>query len=106
VDGDVIEIVIDRSRLTGELDLVGTASGALDRAEAARLLATRPSHPGLGPQAALPADTHLWALLQKVSGGTWGGCVYDLERIREVIEAGVAALAARSDQPPDPPPGR
>lgn len=99
LDGDILEIVIDRSRLTGELNLVATASGELDRAAAARLLAARPRHPGLAPQPALPADTHLWALLQKVSGGTWGGCVYDLDRIREVIDAGLAALAAGSPAP-------
>jgi xylonate dehydratase len=95
-DGDIIEVVIDRRNLTGQVNLVGTTDGALDGAQAAALLASRPPHPGLAPQAALPDDTRLWALLQKVSGGTWGGCVYDLERIREVIEAGVAALVAQS----------
>ena len=94
VDGDLIEIVIDRQALTGRVDLVGAGGAALDPAAAARLLAARPAHADLAPQAALPDDTHLWALLQKVSGGTWGGCVYDLDRIREVIEAGIAALAA------------
>jgi xylonate dehydratase len=28
-----------------------------------------------------PADTRLWAALVSASGGTWGGCVYDVERI-------------------------
>ena len=40
----------------------------------------------------LPDDTRLWAALQRASGGTWGGCVYDVDRIVEVIAAGVAAL--------------
>ena len=84
-DGDIIEVVIDRGKLTGQVNLVG--------ADASALLASRAPHPGLAPQAQLPIDTRLWSLLQKVSGGTWGGCVYDYERIREVIEAGVAALA-------------
>jgi hypothetical protein len=29
----------------------------------------------------LPDDTRLWAALQHVSGGTWGGCVYDADSI-------------------------
>jgi dihydroxyacid dehydratase/phosphogluconate dehydratase len=103
-DGDLIEVVIDRRHLTGQVNLIGTADGALDPARAAALLASRPSHPALAPQAALPIDTHLWALLQKVSGGTWGGCVYDLDRIREVIEAGLAALDAKPPGPGDPGP--
>jgi hypothetical protein len=34
----------------------------------------------------------LWAALQNVSGGTWGGCVYDVDRILEVLQAGEQAL--------------
>jgi len=30
----------------------------------------------------------LWAALTRVSGGTWGGCVYDLERISAILAAG------------------
>ena len=44
----------------------------------------------------LPTDTRLWAALQRVSGGTWGGCVYDVDRIIELLEAGEAALAAQA----------
>ena len=29
----------------------------------------------------LPADTRRWAALQQVGGGTWGGCVFDVEAI-------------------------
>jgi hypothetical protein len=36
---------------------------------------------GLAPHPELPADTRLWAALQQVSGGTWGGCVYDVDAI-------------------------
>jgi len=32
----------------------------------------------LAPHARLPEDTKLWAALQAQSGGTWGGCVYDV----------------------------
>jgi hypothetical protein len=45
------------------------------------------------PDPALPADTRLWAALQEVSGGTWGGSVYDVDRILEVLAAGKQALA-------------
>jgi putative YjhG/YagF family dehydratase len=96
-DGDRIQVVIDRGDLTGHVDLVGTGDGDLDATQACPLLASRPPHPDLAAQAALPIDTRLWALLQHVSGGTWGGCVYDLERIQEVIEAGVAALRSTTD---------
>jgi putative YjhG/YagF family dehydratase len=91
-DGDLIEIVIDRQSLTGRIDLVGTEGRELDAAAAARLLAARPIHPGLRPHAELPDDTRLWAVLQQACGGTWGGCVYDADRIIEVIRAGLAAL--------------
>jgi hypothetical protein len=33
----------------------------------------------------LPDDTRLWAALQQASGGTWGGCVYDPDRISELL---------------------
>jgi len=40
----------------------------------------------------LPSDTRLWAALQDVSGGSWGGAVYDVEQIIEVLDAGKKAL--------------
>ncbi len=48
--------------------------------------------PDLAPDPLLPDDTRLWAALQDVSGGTWGGAVYDVDRIIEVLEAGKKAL--------------
>lgn len=95
VDGDVIEIVIDRGSLEGTLNLVAAEGTPLSPQEAAELLARRPSHPELLPHGELPADTRLWAALQQVSGGTWGGCVYDVDRIVEVLNAGMAALAKK-----------
>jgi hypothetical protein len=50
--------------------------------------------PDLAPDPALPSDTRLWAALQEVSGGTWGGSVFDADAILRVIEAGQKALAA------------
>jgi len=49
--------------------------------EGARVLAARPPRPDLAADPDLPDDTRLWAALQHVSGGTWGGCVYDVDAI-------------------------
>jgi putative YjhG/YagF family dehydratase len=92
-DGDVVEIVIDRQALTGRINLVGVTESDLTAAEAATLLANRGPHPDLRPHPQLPDDTRLWAALQRASGGTWGGCVFDVDRIEQVIDAGLRALA-------------
>ena len=91
-DGDIIEMVIDRANLEGSINLVGTAEGDLTPSEAQALLDRRESHPDLAPHPQLPDDTRLWAALQAASGGTWAGCVYDTERIVEVLQAGMQAL--------------
>lgn len=80
-DDDRIRIVVDRVRLEGSLDFVGDASGTYSREQGAEVLEKRPAHQGLAPNPALPADTRLWAALQQLSGGTWGGCVYDAEAV-------------------------
>ena len=69
------------------------AGRTLDAAAAARAarVAAGASR-ACAPHAELPDDTRLWAALQQASGGTWGGCVYDVDRIIEVIGAGVEAL--------------
>ena len=36
----------------------------------------------------LPDDTRLWAALQNVGGGTWGGCVYDTDAIIAALKLG------------------
>jgi putative YjhG/YagF family dehydratase len=87
-EGDWIEIVIDRTALDGRLQFAGTPDRRLDPEAAAALLASRPAHPGLAPDPALPDDTRLWAALQETSGGTWGGAVFDVATILRVLEAG------------------
>jgi xylonate dehydratase len=87
-DGDVIEIVIDRERLTGSVNLVGEAAGEFSAVEGARRLAERRPRPDLAPHPDLPEDTRLWAALVHASGGVWGGCVYDTERIVTALERG------------------
>jgi putative YjhG/YagF family dehydratase len=84
-DGDRIQIVIDRNRLEGSIDLVGEGERMFEAEEGARVLARRPPRPDLQPDPDLPADTRLWAALQGVSGGTWGGCVYDVEAILQAL---------------------
>ena len=49
--------------------------------EGAKILAARQPHPQLSPDPRLPDDTRLWAALVRASGGTWGGCVYDVDGI-------------------------
>ena len=85
-DGDWIRIVIDRNKLEGSVDLMGEGERRFSAEEGARILAARAPHPDLAPDPALPADTRLWAALQKVGGGTWGGCVFDVERIIEAMK--------------------
>ena len=81
LEGDRIEIVIDRAKLTGTVQLVGDATGGFSAEEGARRLAARAPRPDLQPHPALPEDTRLWAALVEASGGVWGGCVYDTGRI-------------------------
>jgi len=80
-DGDTIRIVIDRNRLEGSVDLVGEAGGTFSAEEGARVLASRAPRPDLSPDPDIPDDTRLWAALQQAGGGTWGGCVYDVDAI-------------------------
>jgi dihydroxyacid dehydratase/phosphogluconate dehydratase len=80
-DGDLIEIVVDRVNLVGTVNFVGTAEERCDPETGARILATRPPRADLQADPSLPDETRLWAALQQVSGGTWGGCVYDVEAI-------------------------
>lgn len=85
-DGDLVQIHIDSKSLTGSVDLVGTATGELDPEAARTLLEERSPHPDLRPHPDLPADTRLWAALQRASGGTWAGCVYDVEQLVALLE--------------------
>jgi putative YjhG/YagF family dehydratase len=85
VDGDVIGIVVDPGRLEASVDLVGHGEARWTPEEAARVLAGRPVRDDVAPDPGLPADTALWARLQSVSGGLWGGCVYDPEAIARAL---------------------
>jgi putative YjhG/YagF family dehydratase len=84
-DGDMIQIVIDRQRLVGQVDLVGENGQVLGIEAGNRILASRSLRADLSPDPDLPADTRLWAVLQQASGGVWQGCVYDPERIARLL---------------------
>jgi putative YjhG/YagF family dehydratase len=86
LEGDLIEIVIDRGKITGSVQLVGDAKGEFEPAEGTRRLSGRPSRADLRPHPALPDDTRLWAALVEASGGVWGGCVYDTGKIVAALE--------------------
>ncbi len=87
--GDIVEIKIDCKQLQGEVNFLGTSTDDIlpSREEATAMLNNRSSHPDLMPDPALPDDTHLWAMLQAVSGGTWRGCIYDVNKISEALRA-------------------
>ncbi|HSW01075.1 MAG TPA: YjhG/YagF family D-xylonate dehydratase [Sedimentisphaerales bacterium] len=86
-DGDMIEMIIDRKNLTGSIEFIGEGDKRYTAQQAAEVLKARPLHPDLRPADTLPDDTRLWAALQNVSGGTWAGSVYDVERILEKLNS-------------------
>jgi len=82
-EGGRVRIVIDARRLEGSVDFVGEGDRRFTPEEAAKILAARPSRTDVRPHPALPEDTRLWAAMQQAGGGTWGGCVYDVDQIVE-----------------------
>ncbi|NEU32627.1 YjhG/YagF family D-xylonate dehydratase [bacterium LRH843] len=90
--GDVVEIIVDRNELDGSINLIGHGDEIFGIEEGTKVLAEREPHSDLRQDPDLPDDTRLWAALQAVSGGTWRGSVYDVDRIIETLEAGKKAL--------------
>ena len=90
-DGDRIRIVVDTRQLTGSVDLVGDGRrarlGPMGRGcwpRGPRAPVSRPTRPcrptpGSGRRC------------RRASGGTWGGCVYDVDAIIRLLAAGEAA---------------
>ena len=81
LDGDLIEITIDRTRLEGSVNLVGVGGDNFGAEQGAAILEARAPRTDLAADPGLPDDTRLWAALQALGGGTWGGCVYDVDEI-------------------------
>ena len=84
-DGDLIRIEIDTVRLVGRVDADASAD---------TVPAQRGELPGLSSsRRSLPDDTRLWAALQACGGGSWGGCVYDVDAIIAALGAGASSDA-------------
>jgi putative YjhG/YagF family dehydratase len=86
LEGDVVEIIVDRNRLEGSVNLVGHGEKIFGADEGTRVLASRAPRPDLSPDPDLPDDTRVWAALQQAGGGTWGGCVYDVDAITAALK--------------------
>ena len=91
-DGDRIRILIDPIKLEGSVDFVGDEHGEYTPERGAEVLANRSDRDDLSPDPLLPPETHLWAQLQLAGGGTWGGCVFDVDRIAKLLAAGRKSL--------------
>lgn len=92
-DGDVLDITIDRNALIGSVDFIGEGEERFSPEDGAKRLAARQPTVDLQPDPDLPPETRLWALLQQLGGGTWGGCVYDVDALENAIrprESGTA----------------
>ncbi len=87
-EGDLIRIEIDRVSLEGRVDLVGAGGVERGRDWGEKELAGRALPDDLAPHPGLPDDSRLWAALQSASGGTWSGCVFDVDRIIDTLERG------------------
>ena len=87
-EGDRVQIIIDRNKLEGSIDLVGHGDEEFGAERGSAVLAKRPLRPDLSPNPHLPDDTRLWAALQRVGGGTWGGCVFDVDAIVQALGKG------------------
>jgi putative YjhG/YagF family dehydratase len=79
-ENDIIEIIVDRNTLQGSVNVVGVDLDA------------RPLRSDLSADPQLPLDTRLWAALQDASGGTWGGAIFDADRIIAFLDAGRKVL--------------
>ncbi len=96
-EGDRINIHIDRKKLRGSINVLGSkdcAESSLSPAHGASILAEREIPKTLQPDPSLPDATRLWAALQRLGGGAWGGCVYDVDKILEALDAGKASTKA------------
>lgn len=91
LEGDTIEITVDRNTLSATVNLTGEHGEHFTAAEGAERLAMRSLRADLKPHDAMTDDTRLWAALVQVSGGVWGGCVYDAEAVLTQLGRAVKA---------------
>ncbi|MEI7985405.1 MAG: YjhG/YagF family D-xylonate dehydratase [Armatimonadota bacterium] len=74
-NGDIIEIIINTKTLEASVNVVDCPDFE------SRIPSNQSPHP------LLPDDTKLWAAMVTVSGGLWGGCVYDPDSIIAKLSA-------------------
>jgi xylonate dehydratase len=86
LDGDLVEIVVDGNQVTGSVNLVGIAGARKGKDWGDDELRRRQPRRDLAPDPGLPDDTRLWAALQQLGGGTWGGCVYDAAAVMAAFQ--------------------
>ncbi|WP_374703088.1 YjhG/YagF family D-xylonate dehydratase [Neobacillus cucumis] len=96
--GDLIEVYINTKTLEGHLHFLGTLDYEVTPEEGSLILSQRQQNKEVKPSPDLPDDTRLWAALQSVSGGTWRGSIYDVDRIIEVLKAGEEALRKKKEE--------
>ena len=96
VDNDLIQLALATKNLGGSINFVGSIEEKLDFQKAENILNERNPNEKLEADPRLHADTKLWAALQNISGGTWGGCVFDTEKIIKTLHAGQIALNKNS----------
>lgn len=87
LDGDRIEIILDRKHLVGTVNLVGMGDTLFGAARGSDVLKERSCRRDLASDPKLPDDTRLWASLVHASGGIWAGCVYDHEQIARSLRS-------------------
>lgn len=85
-EGDLLDIEIDRVKLEGSVNLVGENGQFLGVEWGNTQIQKRQLRSDLHADENLPDDTRLWANLQALSGGTWGGCVYDADCLERAIK--------------------
>lgn len=100
-DNDIVQIEIDRTSMVGHVNVIGLDGQQMSPHVLEAAFAQREPHPDLHTEPNMPDDSRLWAALQQVSGGPWGGCVYDVDRIIETLEAGRRALAENAPDQTD-----
>lgn len=81
LDNDLIEITVDPKSIEGQVNLIGHGEERNGKEWGTSELARRPLRGDLTEATDLPDDTRLWAAIQRLGGGTWGGCVYDVESV-------------------------
>jgi len=91
-----VTLVFDRGIISDDnADLIGDAETPENQRSiklGTSILAERPFRSDLKPHPNLPDDTRLWAALQETGGGTWSGCVFDVDAIVQMLKAGKDTL--------------